>query len=255
MRAGTPSFGGVRTPPSIEAGSSRSRRRGGFRFGGVRTPPSIEAAARASTPAAPPYSAACARRPPLKPFGEPDRPGGGGIRRRAHAAECHRHQADPAPRRASMEGGVRTPPNRAAPPASRPSPRLQWRAACARRRIGSRLAAWTVKSLLQWRAACARRRMRASRPASEPPSGFNGGRRAHAAESHLRRPVGRREDASMEGGVRTPPNRSVSIGGLTREYALRCERSPNLVPLDAVFSRIWHSKPQVGACFEGLSRD
>ena len=127
--------------------------------------------------------------------------------RRAHAAESGEvARADLEPP-TSMEGGVRTPPNSSSSGVSPATGRLQWRAACARRRIADdtpdlvtsitlqwraacarrrmsrRPPSERTKSLLQWRAACARRRIRGPTRGTHIFRDFNGGRRAHAAES------------------------------------------------------------------------
>ena len=130
--------------------------------GGVRTPPN---AVRPAT----------ARSPGLNFNGG----------RRAHAAEFLHRKPVGFPTRTSMEGGVRTPPNMPLIwPLRRPVALLQWRAACARRRIRRpRRPPADRRTPLQWRAACARRRI------------LLGCRQGRACCR-----------TSMEGGVRTPPN-------------------------------------------------
>ena len=115
--------------------------------------------------------------------------------------------------RASMEGGMRMPPNVKVITGPPKEYLLQWRAACACRRISVQPTATRTNSPLQWRAACAcrrigetrtRRRCRARR--------FNGGRHAHAAESAAFRCEGQADDgASMEGGMRMPPNLLIAL--------------------------------------------
>ena len=181
--------------------------------------------------------------------------------RRAHAAEW-RLPARPLPLGGltSMEGGVRTPPN-ARPIRRRPANRtdfnggrrahaaelalgalgllaayaLQWRAACARRRIGHSCGSRSRWARLQWRAACARRRIRPGRcRVGWVPGDFNGGRRAHAAESAATAndnatAIG----TSMEGGVRTPPNHTVPprSPGLARTSMEGGVRTPPNTPV------------------------
>jgi len=53
--------------------------------------------------------------------------------------------------------------------------------------------------------------------------------------------------------MRMPPNRSVRLEGLTREYALRHEGSPRDAPGDGRISRISCSNSQATACFESCS--
>ena len=72
---------------------------------------------------------------------------------------------------------------------------LQWRAACACRRIRDTATDDRARLLpLQWRAACACRRITGPSGVGGVPSGspFNGGRHAHAAESPNNQPDRRR---------------------------------------------------------------
>ena len=84
---------------------------------------------------------------------------------------------------------------------------LQWRAACACRRMRAEFVDSMYVMELQWRAACACRRMPGNRSTSLGRSCFNGGRHAHAAEYGVLLCGGGLLHASMEGGMRMPPNR------------------------------------------------
>ena len=55
----------------------------------------------------------------------------------------------------------------------------------------------------------------------------------------------------MKGGVRTPPNGSLRLGGLSRDYSVRFERSPETASTESLFSRIVVPKHQATDYFEG----
>ena len=130
--------------------------------------------------------------------------------RHAHAAESGAPAlAITAACAPSMEGGMRMPPNGRRCGIVTSVLRLQWRAACACRRIAATVAPDASSLFLQWRAACACRRIRHLRRQPMVPGPFNGGRHAHAAELpdvDRHRPR-RGHGPSMEGGMRMPPNR------------------------------------------------
>ena len=116
---------------------------------------------------------------------------GTGGRRSSFNGGRHAHAAESVPPRrprrhgfvASMEGGMRMPPNGPVRTRSARIGALQWRAACACRRIPRPARRPTSPNRLQWRAACACRRILKDVVAFlQSPHRFNGGRHAHAAE-------------------------------------------------------------------------
>ena len=111
------------------------------------------------------------------------RPTGFNGGRHAHAAEFRAGVRAVPSAGASMEGGMRMPPNSEPEFAQCHLQVLQWRAACACRRITAVTLQDGVITLLQWRAACACRRIWPMVPHENWRSRFNGGRHAHAAES------------------------------------------------------------------------
>ena len=131
--------------------------------------------------------------------------------------------------RASMEGGMRMPPNSCYLVDGQQFLTLQWRAACACRRISH-----AQRDRAELRASPASMEGGMRMPPNESfltprayhgcKPGFNGGRHAHAAESPNssqagRHPVGR--SASMEGGMRMPPNPVIGRGGRLQTSGLR----------------------------------
>ena len=105
--------------------------------------------------------------------------------RRAHAAESSEAAvAGGVAAEPSMEGGVRTPPNRSCAAAARRSSTLQWRAACARRRIRlGDLPLLPRRDPSMEGGVRTPPNRRAGWRCCSAPRPFNGGRRAHAAES------------------------------------------------------------------------
>ena len=87
-----------------------------------------------------------------------------------------------------------------------------------------------ASSVLQWRAACACRRIEAIL------------RRHGALGSHR---------ASMEGGMRMPPNGSLRLRGLTWENSCKYERSQKDGRTESRLSRDFRPQSQARACFEG----
>ena len=57
--------------------------------------------------------------------------------------------------------------------------------------------------------------------------------------------------ASMEGGMRMPPNGSLRLGDLTWENICKYERSQQGGRNESRLSRDFCSEPQARACFEG----
>ena len=110
---------------------------------------------------------------------------------------------------ASMEGGMRMPPNDAHEHPMVAWWTLQWRAACACRRIPGPNLVTVGANKLQWRAACACRRIRCStvqRIGDTHHASMEGGMRM-PPNLGFGATIQIIDGASMEGGMRMPPNR------------------------------------------------
>ena len=244
--------GGMRMPPNLPVAAGRVVQIDASMEGGMRMPPNgtgrpcrehLGLASMEGGMRMPPNE-----RPDVRGSGVPGASMEGGMRMPPNGDDTRDDLADYA---ASMEGGMRMPPNE------------------------NFAATNAYYMLLQWRAACACRRIRTMHTARQDEFRFNGGRHAHAAEfvacgsavlgqgasmeGGMRMPpngghgsnVQPPGSASMEGGMRMPPNRSLRSGGLTWENGCKYERLQNGRRIEPRLSRDFCSEPLARACFEG----
>ena len=191
--------GGMRMPPNCHDGTPPSRHRARFNEGRHAHAAECAGRARMSTPPSRASMRGGMRMPPNHPVlrlidSGVDASMRGGMRMPPNSAGV-----SPAGRRAgaSMRGGMRMPPN--------------WQNGGDRTSPPCRFNEGRHAHAAEWSTG--------SRAGAKVAS-FNEGRHAHAAEYRRAGPRReRRAAASMRGGMRMPPNRSLRKGGLTWGYS------------------------------------